>query len=62
MDQWGHQIHNAYKSQIDNCIKEMEILREASDDDSITRFLSLSEKMNNLIAQGELKRDLKSIG
>lgn len=62
MDQWGYQIHNAYKSQIDNCIKEMEILREASDDDSITRFLSLSEKMNNLIAQGELKRDLKSIG
>lgn len=54
MDSWGCQIINAYKSQIDNCRKQLEVFHKASNEKSINRFSSISETINNLIAREEL--------
>ncbi|KAK7394914.1 hypothetical protein VNO78_15455 [Psophocarpus tetragonolobus] len=53
IDAWGKQIRKQFTSQIDNCRKEMEILRQTNDEFSAAKYAFIAENLNNLLVQGE---------
>lgn len=52
----GKQLCIKYFAQIDQCIKELEVLRNKCDDLLIALYHQMQEKLNQLIAQDEAYR------
>lgn len=42
-----------FHSKIDSCIHDLEELKQSNDIDSATKYIEVSDKLSNLIAQDE---------
>lgn len=60
MNKWGRQLLMKFHSKIDSYIHDLEELKQSNDIDSATKYIEVSDKLSNLIAQDEAYQKQKA--